>query len=60
MEGFRSCCLVVEKFLGYLDYLETVMMGHANSPETLVSDQTTPPGKTPKTFMQQILSFIKI
>jgi hypothetical protein len=34
-----------------LDHTETLMMGHTSSLETLVPDQTTTPGKTPKTVM---------
>jgi hypothetical protein len=34
-----------------LDHIQTPMVGHTSSPETLVPDQMMP-GKNPKTFIQ--------
>jgi hypothetical protein len=56
----RLCCLVSDKLFGTaceshhqgLYHIDTLMMRHTSSPETLVPDQTTTPGKNPKTFVQ--------
>ena len=40
-------------FVSNLQSLETLMMGHPSSPETLLSEQKMTSGKNPKTFIQQ-------
>ena len=48
----RRCCLVRDQLFvtAPLVHIETLMMGHTNSTETLVPDQTTTPGKNLKNF----------
>jgi hypothetical protein len=42
-----------------LDYLETLMMGHKSSPETLVSNQEITPRKNPKASTQHVVFFLR-
>ena len=43
-----------------LDHIQTLMMGHTSSPWTLVPDQTTTPGKNPKTSIQHLRTASKL